>query len=436
MRSFISDCYSFCRFSVLAPEAPPGGEQVTQHAGDGGEAQQHEQEQRQADDFVAAVLGDGAAGPADDESPSSAPQPQAAVAAAAAGEAGASSRPATGEDGVAGSPEAPSCTAVAAIWALHPCPRASAEEPPALLALPGGDERTAALVCCACGASLASFQEEAAGRKLGMLMAVQLYCLPPAAAAAAAAASSTKPTTAAAAASPPPPPRVCLAAGYEDGSLVLWDAATPGAPLAQRQLCKEPIMALALHPCPCGPTGGACGSAEESVVVFKLDHSACPPKVGIRHEIELRKQGIGDAVVRPDGKLLATGGWDGRVRIYKYRSGRALAILKVGGCRVVSGWWQAGVRNGWRAAAVQDTPGLHGAAQCTSLMRALAVPSSTAVPHLPGDRPALCAAQHAAGHGGAGRHARPLAAVPAGSAGPLRRGAVCCCCIHVLEACV
>lgn len=96
-------------------------------------------------------------------------------------------------------------------------------------------------------------------------------------------------------------------------------------------------MALALHPCPCGPTGGACGSAEESVVVFKLDHLARPPKIGIRHEIELRKQGIGDAVVWPDGKLLATGGWDGRVRIYKYRSGRALAILKVGGCTAV-GW--------------------------------------------------------------------------------------------------
>lgn len=126
-------------------------------------------------------------------------------------------------------------------------------------------------------------------------------------------------------------PRIHLAAGYEDGSLVVWDLAAPrGAPpLAQRQLCSEPITALAVDS---GGAGGACGSAEAAVVAFRLGHAA--GKVSARYEIELRQQGIGDVAVRPDRRLLATAGWDGRVRLYSYKSGRQLAILKVGrlGC--------------------------------------------------------------------------------------------------------
>lgn len=355
MRSFVRDCYSFCRFSVLAPEPPPASQQADRQAGSS-EAQQREQEQQQADEFVAAVLGDGdePAAAGGDAAASAADEP-----AAAAGGREAAGR----ADGGSSGASAPSCSAAAAIWGLHPCPQASAEQPPALLAIPGGDERTAEIVCCACGARLAEFREQAAGRKLGMLMAVQLYCLPSAAAPAArgtagdvacgAAAPSApaggggggSPSASGGSSSDAPPaapsPRVCLAAGYEDGSLVLWDAAAPRAPLAQRQLCKEPVMALALHPSPCSPTGGACGSAEDAVAVFKLDHASCPAKIGIRHSIELRKEGIGDAAVRPDGKLLVTAGWDGRVRAYKYRSGRALAILKVGW----DGGWD---RNGGR----------------------------------------------------------------------------------------
>lgn len=361
MRSFVRDCYSFCRFSVLAPEPPPASQQAGRRAGSS-EAQQREEEEQQAHAFVAAVLADGDEQVAAGGSTAAGAGEQLA-AAAAGGAAAGSQHPGASDGGSSGAP-APSCSAAAAIWGLHPCPQASAEQPPALLAIPGRDERTAEIVCCACGARLAEFREQAAGRKLGMLMAVQLFCLPPAAAQAAGGAAGSAASAAAAAGgsgggsssasggssssdAPPAPaaPRVCLAAGYEDGSLVLWDAADGSAPLAQRQLCKEPVMALALHPCPCSPTGGACGSAEDAVVAFKLDCAARPARIGIRHLIELRREGIGDAAVRPDGKLLVTAGWDGRVRVYKYRSGRALAILKVGvpGCLCLvaqDGGWQ------------------------------------------------------------------------------------------------
>ncbi len=41
--------------------------------------------------------------------------------------------------------------------------------------------------------------------------------------------------------------------------------------------------------------------------------------------------GIGDIAVRPDGRLLATTGWDGAVRIFHRRRMQPLALLKVRG---------------------------------------------------------------------------------------------------------
>ena len=45
--------------------------------------------------------------------------------------------------------------------------------------------------------------------------------------------------------------------------------------------------------------------------------------------LELRKEGISDVALRGDDRLLATAGWDGRMRLYNYRKAAPLAILKV-----------------------------------------------------------------------------------------------------------
>lgn len=325
MRSFVRDCYSFCRFAVLAAPGPGEAAAAAGSQPEPAASLEQQREQQAAEDFAAAVL-------ADTEPAGDAPAAETAGSGDAAGTAREGGEPEhLAADAAADASGSQPCPIAAAIWALHPCERASPEAPPALLAIPGGSERAAEVVCCACGATLAEFREEAAGRKLGMLMAVQLYCAPAAAAAGAgagaAAAAAAGDSAAAAADGAHASLRVCLAAGYEDGSLVLWDAAAPAAPRAARRLCTEPVMALALD-ASVAPAGGAAGSAEDSVVVFKLDHGT-PPKISIRHAIELKRQGIADLAVRPDGKLLVTAGWDGRVRAYKYRSGRPLAILKV-----------------------------------------------------------------------------------------------------------
>ena len=313
VRSFQRECYSFCRFAVLQGETPPAASSSGSLPAQGQHQGQHHR-QEEAEEFLAAVLDDEQLLAEDGQKRQQRQQQQQ--------EPAEEQEPAelrASPQGAASPPASPlGCASMgAAIWALHPCSQASEEHPPALLAIPGGDERTAEVVCASCGARVAEFREEAAGRKLGMLMAVQLYC------SAAAGAVQAPAGTAAA-----PPPRICLAAGYEDGSVVVWQlgAGAQAPPLTHRQLCTEPVMALAIE---AGGGGGACGAAEEQVVCFKIDHAA--RRISVRHSIALQKgRGVGDVAVRPDRKLLATAGWDGRVRVYKYRSGRPLAILKVG----------------------------------------------------------------------------------------------------------
>lgn len=380
MRCFARDCYSFCRFDVLSAGAAGVGEGGRSGSGEGsgGACAAQQQGQQLADAFLRSVL-------VDEPSPAGSRDP----AACHAQEPG--PRPATpqgrqrllhgdsqlerpalaappqtaapGDVANAGPARSPAAVA-AAIWALHPCKQASLLEPPALLAIPGADERTAEVVCATCGQQVAEFGEAALGRKLGMLMALQLFCAAPAEASSADTAAVAKAASAAAPhadpfvgmasdrpasqgapagtcgaaeatpafASQASPPRVFLAAGYEDGSVAVWQVgAAPGAPpVALRQLCSEPIMALAIDG---AAAGGVAGSAEEQVVVFKLDLAARPARLSVRHSMEVHgkgRAGVGDVAVRPDRRLLATAGWDGRVRLFKYRSGRPLAVLKVG----------------------------------------------------------------------------------------------------------
>lgn len=132
-----------------------------------------------------------------------------------------------------------------------------------------------------------------------------------------------------------------LLVGHEDGSLAVWmfdyrsiAEQTPKL-VARRQLSKEPLLALAFSSK--AQTGVAAGPLA-SLLPFKIrsevlaqaargdeqDHS-----IGRRKPVELPKPGTNCLALRSDGRLLAAGAWDGRVRIFEFPSCRPLATLKV-----------------------------------------------------------------------------------------------------------
>jgi len=111
-------------------------------------------------------------------------------------------------------------------------------------------------------------------------------------------------------------------AGYEDGSMLVWDTRHLAAPLMQTKQHTEPVLSLAIDR---AALGGVSGSADGQVVFFSFDRTknVCLPKKKFDG-----RAGVGDITLRCDDKLVATAGWDHKVRIYDYRRRKPLAVLK------------------------------------------------------------------------------------------------------------
>ncbi|XP_032085999.1 guanine nucleotide-binding protein subunit beta-like protein 1 [Thamnophis elegans] len=111
-----------------------------------------------------------------------------------------------------------------------------------------------------------------------------------------------------------------LLAGYEDGSVVLWNVSM--GRMLSRLIChKEPVMSLDFD---AEKTKGVSGSSENKLCVWS--HTR-PEKLELQQTYQLTNPGISEVRLRQDKKILATAGWDHRIRLFGWKKLKPLAVL-------------------------------------------------------------------------------------------------------------
>ncbi|XP_069788706.1 guanine nucleotide-binding protein subunit beta-like protein 1 isoform X2 [Narcine bancroftii] len=114
--------------------------------------------------------------------------------------------------------------------------------------------------------------------------------------------------------------RPLILIGYEDGSVTLWDLSEKK--ILSRLTChKEPIMCLDFDP---EKVKGISGSSENNLGFWKLDKQQ---NLKLQKMVELVNAGIAHACIRQDKKIVATAGWDHRVRVFSWKTLKPLAVL-------------------------------------------------------------------------------------------------------------
>jgi WD40 repeat protein len=96
-----------------------------------------------------------------------------------------------------------------------------------------------------------------------------------------------------------------LAAGFEDGSITIWKVSSPGSPLNSFDSARSPIMTLSF-----APNGDVAYGTESGVLcIWNFNHPNPPT-------LTTNGLPIRSITYSPDGKLLAAGSSDGKVRIW------------------------------------------------------------------------------------------------------------------------
>ncbi|XP_055511407.1 guanine nucleotide-binding protein subunit beta-like protein 1 isoform X2 [Leucoraja erinacea] len=115
--------------------------------------------------------------------------------------------------------------------------------------------------------------------------------------------------------------RPLILIGYEDGSVTLWDLSEKK--MLSRLTChKEPIMCLDFDP---EKVKGISGSSENALGSWGLDTQQ---NLKLQNTVELVNGGIAHVCLRQDKKIVATAGWDHRVRVFGWRKLKPLAVLR------------------------------------------------------------------------------------------------------------
>ncbi|XP_068594826.1 guanine nucleotide-binding protein subunit beta-like protein 1 [Brachionichthys hirsutus] len=116
-------------------------------------------------------------------------------------------------------------------------------------------------------------------------------------------------------------PGPLLLAGYEDGSLLLWDV-TQRSKLSQIKAHSEPVMCLTFDP---KHLRGVSGSSDKTLSSWMLDGQN---SLQLQDSVMLVNPGVSQLCIRGDSKILASAGWDHRVRVFGWKKLRPLAVLQ------------------------------------------------------------------------------------------------------------
>ncbi|XP_067034225.1 guanine nucleotide-binding protein subunit beta-like protein 1 isoform X2 [Acropora muricata] len=111
-----------------------------------------------------------------------------------------------------------------------------------------------------------------------------------------------------------------LITGYENGQLLLWDVMEQKV-MSTKTVHNETVLCMDVDK---ENLRFVSGSADNKLYVSS---STSNSTLEIDKEVELKNPGTASVNIRRDRKVLATGGWDGRIRIYNWKKLTPLAYL-------------------------------------------------------------------------------------------------------------
>lgn len=112
---------------------------------------------------------------------------------------------------------------------------------------------------------------------------------------------------------------VYVLAGFEAGDIILWDFLS-GKSCGHIKL-HDCITSLTFDPV---TRRGICGNASNILQIFTVDASF---NIKLKCEISIKNDGCNIVKLRSDRKIFVSGGWDGRLRLFSWKSLRLLVVL-------------------------------------------------------------------------------------------------------------
>ncbi|EDW10757.1 guanine nucleotide-binding protein subunit beta-like protein 1 [Drosophila mojavensis] len=111
-----------------------------------------------------------------------------------------------------------------------------------------------------------------------------------------------------------------LLAGYESGHFLTWDLSS-GVMIDVTELAPEALTVDYDHI----TNRGIVGSAADKLTTFSYQRQSMQLQRG--SELCIKNPGVNCVRIRSDQKVFSSAGWDGRIRIFSWKSLRPLAVL-------------------------------------------------------------------------------------------------------------